>query len=59
MHAFPIFGLPEQIVSDNGSQFVSKEFSIFSKNNGIKHMHRQYILHDVLDWIISMCLYLV
>lgn len=30
-------GLPEQIVSDNGPQYTSEEFSKFMKKNGIKH----------------------
>ena len=35
---FASFGLPEQIVTDNGSQFMSKEFQAFMKQNGIKHV---------------------
>ncbi|XP_029115138.1 uncharacterized protein K02A2.6-like [Scleropages formosus] len=31
-------GVPEQLVSDNGPQFVSEEFQIFLKNNGIRHV---------------------
>ena len=31
-------GLPEQLVSDNGSNFVSAEFETFLKQNGIKHV---------------------
>ena len=34
------FGLPEQIVTDNGRQFVSAEFTVFCRNNGIKHITR-------------------
>ena len=35
---FPIHGLPEQIVSDNGTQFASNLFQQFLKENGIKHV---------------------
>ena len=31
-------GLPEEIVSDNGPQFVSSDFAEFSKSNAIKHL---------------------
>ena len=34
---FSSFGLPEQIVTDNGPQFVSEEFRVFTKMNGMKH----------------------
>ena len=34
---FSHFGLPEHIVSDNGSQFTSEEFRAFLKNNDILH----------------------
>ena len=30
--------LPEQMVMDNGPQFVSEEFGVFTKMNGIKHI---------------------
>ena len=33
-----IFALPEQIVSDNGSQFTSEEFAAFMNANGIHHI---------------------
>ena len=35
---FSTQGLPEIIVSDNGSNFTSKEFETFLKLNGIKHI---------------------
>ena len=35
---FSTHGIPEQIVSDNGTQFTSLEFGEFLKKHGIKHM---------------------
>ena len=37
-HMFAAYGLPEQVVSDNGPQFSSTDFSEFMKSNGIKHI---------------------
>ena len=35
---FSAYGLPEQLVSDNGLQFSSTEFAEFLTKNGVKHM---------------------
>ena len=35
---FASYGLPEQLVSDNGPQFVSEEFRRFTREYGIKHI---------------------
>ena len=34
---FSYFGLPEHLVTDNGSQFTSVEFQKFLKENNIEH----------------------
>ena len=38
MFSFAIHGLPHTIVSDNGPSFVSSEFELFNKMNGIRHI---------------------
>ena len=35
---FARFGIPEQIVTDSGAQFVSEEFQAFVRSNGIRHL---------------------
>ena len=35
---FATYGLPEQVVTDNGPQFSASEFSTFLKSNGVKHI---------------------
>ena len=35
---FAAYGLPEQVVMDNGPQFVADELATFMKMNGIKHI---------------------
>lgn len=35
---FSVFSLLEQVVTDNGPQFVSQDFAMFIKSTGIKHI---------------------
>lgn len=35
---FAAYGLPSQVVMDNGTQIVSEEFATVMKQNGIKHV---------------------
>lgn len=36
---FAYFGVPDQLVSDNGTPFVSEALSRFLRDNGIRHVH--------------------
>ena len=37
-HIFATYGLPVQVVTDNGPLFVAEEFAHFLKSNGMKHI---------------------
>ena len=36
---FSQYGIPNQLVTDNGPQFASHDFKLFCKRNGIKQIH--------------------
>ena len=36
---FATHGIPEHMVSDNGSGFTSEQFKLFTQQNGIKHSY--------------------
>ena len=44
-HIFSYFGLPEHLVTDNGTQFTSDEFQKFLRENDILHT---LTLQDIL-----------
>ena len=35
---FARYGIPQQLVSDSGPQFIAEEFSMFLRFNGEKHI---------------------
>ena len=37
-HLFAKYGIPQQLVSDNGPQFTSDDFTEFLRANGVKHI---------------------
>ena len=59
---FSQFGLPESIVSDNGTCFTSSEFEGFLKLNGNTHVKSAHTTPPPMDWwksvvIIHFCGY--
>jgi len=40
------YGLPEQVVFDNGSQFVSDDFHQFMQGNGIQHIRSTWVVEQ-------------
>ena len=44
------FGIPHQLVSDNGLQFVSEVLKQFMLINGIKHNYQEFTLSPCFKW---------
>ena len=51
---FAAYGLPDQIVSDNGPQFISDDFTMFTKRNGMKHI-RSAPYHPASNGLAERC----
>ena len=52
---FAQFGLPKQLVSDNGPQFVSEEFGEFFKAHGVKHLRstpHHPATNGAVEWLV-------
>ena len=52
---FAGYGLPDQLVSDNGLQFVNHAFKQFTRNNGVKHIRtspRHPASNGAVEWFV-------
>lgn len=47
---FSAYGLPEQVVTDNGPQFIADEFTVFLKQNGIRKTFEVFAISPLLKW---------
>ena len=58
---FAAYGLPEEVVSDNGPQLIASEFVDSLKQNGVKHtLVPPYHIHTyILYWLVPTGLFRV
>ena len=54
--SFSVIGLPNILVSDNGTCFTSAEFETFMKQNGIDHVRSAPFCQDFCSVIESHCM---
>jgi len=52
MKFFAWYGLPQQLFSDNGPQFVAEEFFKFLHLNGVKHI-RSALYHPAMNGAVE------
>lgn len=52
---FAAYGLPEEVISDNGPQFSAAEFAEFVKANAIKHTTSALTVHRVMVLLKGWC----
>ncbi|KAL5516533.1 hypothetical protein EMCRGX_G001893 [Ephydatia muelleri] len=48
---FSCHGLPEVLVSDNGTAFTSTEFQTFVQRNGFRHIRSAPTTQPLMDWL--------
>ena len=47
---FATFGLPEMMVTDNGTCFTSSQFQEFAQCNNIRHVHIVSSVPSIFEW---------
>ena len=52
---FATHGIPDTIVSDNGTSFTSEEFESFTKKNGIRHIRISPYQPSFNGWLNGLC----
>ena len=51
---FAAYGLPQQLVSDNGPPFTAAEFDVFLRKNGVKHIYSSPY-HPSTNGLADLC----
>jgi hypothetical protein len=54
-NTFARWGIPLQVVTDNGPQFISQQFEQFMKANNCKHTRTSPIILSRMGWQSALC----